>query len=194
MKPPASRILPLTLLAAMANASDETSWREQAREAAQQLQSQLAVALVGAINDDGPAHAVQVCKLVAPEIAAEASGPSMTIGRTALRVRNPDNAPDQWETTTLHDFEAQLSNGADPATLETWTIETESGYTIGRWMKAIPTAALCTQCHGSQVDPALLNHIRSIYPQDQAIGFEVGELRGAFTARVILAGPEHQDR
>ena len=43
---------------------------------------------------------------------------------------------------------------------------------------------LCATCHGESVEPALLARIRERYPEDQAVGFRVGELRGLFWAVV----------
>ena len=39
---------------------------------------------------------------------------------------------------------------------------------------------LCTTCHGTSVDPALLAHIRERYPEDRATGYSVGDFRGLF--------------
>jgi len=49
-------------------------------------------------------------------------------------------------------------------------------------MKAIPLAKKpCATCHGTNVDPDLRAEILKRYPQDEAVGFEPGEIRGAFT-------------
>ncbi len=42
----------------------------------------------------------------------------LSIRRTALRVRNPSNAPDPFERKILEDFVAKIGSGADAATLE----------------------------------------------------------------------------
>ena len=44
-----------------------------------------------------------------------------------------------------------------------------------------PTALVCLTCHGADIEPDLKAEIDRIYPNDQAIGFTLGELRGAFT-------------
>jgi hypothetical protein len=48
------------------------------------------------------------------------------------------------------------------------------------YVEPIYTKPLCTACHGSAVEPALLAHIRERYPEDRAVGFEEGDLRGLF--------------
>ena len=47
-------------------------------------------------------------------------------------------------------------------------------------MRAIPTEALCLTCHGETLAPELAAAIAREYPNDQATGFKLGELRGAF--------------
>lgn len=49
--------------------------------------------------DGGPAQAVEACQSLAPSIAAQHSQAPWTVGRTALKLRNPDNAPDAWEAS-----------------------------------------------------------------------------------------------
>mgnify|MGYP003340573505 CR=1 FL=1 len=48
-------------------------------------------------------------------------------------------------------------------------------------MKAIPTAEICTTCHGVSLKPEVSARLQQLYPADQATGFAVGDLRGAFT-------------
>jgi cytochrome c553 len=48
-------------------------------------------------------------------------------------------------------------------------------------MKAIPTAAVCLNCHGTDVQPAVKKAISEYYPDDQAVGYSKGQIRGAFS-------------
>lgn len=143
--------------------------------------------LEAAMQAGGPANAVEVCRRVAQEIAREESQRrGWEVGRTALKVRNPVNAPDAWERETLALFAQQKAAGAEVAGLERYAlVEAAGGETAEgpqfRYMKAIPMGELCLTCHGPAVEPELLALIRRHYPQDQATGFQVGDLRGAFT-------------
>ena len=65
--------------------------------------------------------------------------------------------------------------------MEYFEVVEEGGQKSFRYMKAIPTAGLCLTCHGAVIDPALEQELKSLYPQDKARGFEVGDIRGAFT-------------
>jgi hypothetical protein len=46
-------------------------------------------------------------------------------------------------------------------------------------MRAIPMEPLCTTCHGKTLAPDVAAAIAKAYPNDQATGFEPGQLRGA---------------
>lgn len=154
-----------------------------ARAASKELGEALKAQLMAAMKSGGPVAALAVCNTAAPSIAADISKTlGLEVGRTALRVRNPNNAPDDFERRVLEDFAAKLAAGADPATLEHSETVTLSGANTLRYMKAIPMAAEpCAACHGTDVKPDVKAEIDKLYPQDQATGFKPGELRGAFT-------------
>lgn len=174
-------LLPLT--ACSENTPPE--WVSEARAKSGQLGSKL----ISALNDalEGPSGGVRVCNVEAPEIAERVSGDRFNVGRTALRVRNPANAPDDWEESVLQRFERRMKEGADPAGLEAWQVENIDGNRVGRFMKAIPTGQKCVICHGESIAPGLAETIEKRYPQDRATGFAPGDLRGAFTVTVDLS-------
>ncbi len=165
------------------SAADLEPYAAKARAAVKSMGGALQTKLKEALAADGPIAAVQVCKMVAPEIAQEQSkAAGMTIRRTALKVRNPDNAPDALERKVLEDFTARLAAGADANTLEHIEEVAGDGKTILRYFKAIPTAAApCLVCHGGAVSGELKETIDKLYPSDQATGFKEGDLRGAFS-------------
>jgi hypothetical protein len=39
----------------------------------------------------------------------------------------------------------------------------------------------CLKCHGENIDPKITAKLDEIYPHDQARGYTVGQIRGAFT-------------
>ena len=48
-------------------------------------------------------------------------------------------------------------------------------------MKAIPTAEVCTKCHGVDLQGPVVEKLDELYPNDKARGFSKGDIRGAFT-------------
>jgi len=158
-------------------------YADEARAAAKAMGGKLQGELKAAIAAGGPVSAVQLCNTRAPQIADEQSKTSgMTIRRTALKVRNPANAPDALERQVLEDFAAKIAGGADVASLEHIEKVSDGGKTVVRYFKAIPTAKEpCLACHGSDVKGELKSAIDQLYPHDQATGFKEGDLRGAFS-------------
>lgn len=170
------------LLISATTSADDAARVAASREAVKRFATELKGELMQAMNAGGPVNAIGVCKVVAPEIAQRiSSAHGFEVARTSLRVRNPDNAPDAWEREVLEEFVMRRQAGADPATLEHHEIVGEGDQRRFRYMKAIPTAELCVTCHGAKLAPEVREALAREYPQDEAVGFSVGEIRGAFT-------------
>lgn len=139
--------------------------------------------LKAAMQESGPVGAIEVCSEQAPAIAARhADERGWEVGRTSLKYRNPDNAPDEWESAVLRSFEERRAAGEDPAEIDRAEFVERNGERVFRYMKAIPTAELCVNCHGGdEVPPEVEAKLAELYPQDRARGFAVGDIRGAFT-------------
>jgi len=148
-----------------------------------QMQSQLVAELKGALAAEGPAGAIGVCHHVAPMVAAGlAEDNGWRVGRTALRIRNPANAPTGDERGILLGYMARQAGGQDPSSMETIRIVTEAdGRQFVHYMKAIPMGEPCLACHGTEIESAVKDRVAELYPDDQATGFAVGDIRGAFT-------------
>jgi hypothetical protein len=143
---------------------------------------QLQATVKSAMQSGGAVAAVDACHTLAPSIADQHSKVPWTVGRTALKVRNPGNAPDDWEKQVLLKFESLRAAGTPLEQLR-------YGEKIGneyRYMQAIGTAEVCLACHGQALAPDLQAVIKQNYPADQATGFLAGDLRGAFSLRKSL--------
>ena len=142
----------------------------------------LKLELKAAMREGGPGNAVRVCNTKAPQMAAEFSQKyGWRIGRTSLKLRNPNDAPDAWEMKVLQDFEKRKAAGEDIKTLEYAEIVTTDGKKQFRYMKAIPTEKVCLTCHGTEIEPEEATALKKLYPHDKATGFKEGDIRGAFT-------------
>ena len=187
---PTLLVLVLALCPATAMFADEdlTTGIGASREAIRSFAGALQTRLKSAMADGGPTVAIEVCNIAAPEIAQTASTASgWSVGRTSLKLRNPGNAPDVWELAVLRDFEDRKAAGEDPATLDHAEMVVDDGQRTFRYMKAIPTQPLCIVCHGTSITPEVTARLDALYPEDQARGFEVGDIRGAFS----IAQPVH---
>ena len=178
----ATLILGLTAATPHSHAADYETELAASRATVKEFMQSLKKELQAGMQDGGPVNAVGVCNLTAPGIANTYSvRHGWDVGRTSLRLRNPANAPDAWERSVLESFEQRKQAGEDPATMEYHEVVRQNGSKEFRYMKAIPTGKICLVCHGEQVDSVTKQRIDALYPDDQAIGFREGDIRGAFT-------------
>lgn len=163
---------------------DKAILTAEAKTAVQTFAGKLKGELQAGMKAGGPGNALNICHIRAPEIAkAVSSEKGLHISRTSLKVRNPNNAPNEWQTKVLNEFEAQKAAGKDPASI----IYSEIAGDEFRFMKAIPTDQMCLNCHGSILSPDVTAKLTELYPQDKATGFREGDLRGAFVVVKNLA-------
>jgi RND family efflux transporter MFP subunit len=160
------------------NTSDAAAQR--ARAALAPLKSGLRKALQDAMASGGPMSAIDVCRERAPTLASESSTPTIRLGRTSHRVRNPENAPKPWMRPLLDQFQKM---SRDSSAFRVVRLTNDS---VG-YVEPIYIEPLCTVCHGTAVEESLLRHIREAYPEDEAIGFETGDLRGLFWVEIVRA-------
>lgn len=153
----------------------------EARVQAMALGGTLMQQLTGALAAGDVGAAIGACSQIAPAASEQVVEPGWTVGRTSLRWRNPDNAPDEWEEAVLVSLALRNRLGEPPTGLEhAEIVDTDEG-PLFRFMKAIPTQPLCLQCHGTSIEPPVREALDALYPEDRATGFALGELRGAFT-------------
>ena len=153
------------------------------RQAAQKFGATLKEALQQAIQSGGPVNGIAVCHDQAGQIATDLGQKEVIlIGRTSLKLRNPANAPDNWELAVLKQFEARKTQGEPADKLEFFAvIDDDQGQKTFRYMKALPMGGVCSNCHGPVLKPDVIKKLEEYYPKDKARGFQVGDLRGAFT-------------
>ncbi|ADV63495.1 hypothetical protein Isop_2930 [Isosphaera pallida ATCC 43644] len=154
------------------------SW-ERAAAARDQLAGRLLSRVQEAIAQEGPAGAIAVCQTDAPTIARQvADETGVLIGRTALKLRNPANAPPHWAKTVLATTPPETP----------WVSVNNVGTIRGLW--PIRLQATCLTCHGPV--ESLGEEVRSAlgrsYPADRAVGFAEGDLRGWFWVEATPPG------
>lgn len=175
-------LVPAVFVAAAAAAQNSGGNIEEARALVKAYAENLKKELKSALESEGAAQAIEVCHLKAPDIATEMSQQSgWTVRRTSLKVRILEDAPDKWEYKILKDFEQREEAGEDPGKMEYAEVTEKEGKRYFRYMKAIPTRQICLKCHGEEIRPEVKKQLDSLYPYDQAVGFSVGDIRGAFS-------------
>jgi hypothetical protein len=134
------------------------------------LASEMMAELMAALDESGPAGGIGVCRDKAPAVAAHVSETyGVQIGRTSHMLRNTANVAPDWAAGYV----------ADKVEDPTWLggPEGELGALLPIRLKAE-----CQMCHGpvDGIDEEVLAAIAESYPEDQAVGFAEGDLRGWF--------------
>jgi len=145
--------------------------------AANRLAGTLIGQLSAAMEEGGPAGAIDFCATRAMPLTEEvnASLEGLRVKRTTRGLRNPANAPDSLEEVALAWFEAEQARGG--VLPSAWV--QDAGDEV-RYYRPLVTNGLCVQCHGPV--ESLADDVRAAlaerYPDDAATGYVAGDLRG----------------
>ena len=166
--------------------SDINFQEELVIEIVNKTMKNLKSSLETALKDGKIVEALKVCGAEAENLTSLNNTEKTYIKRISLKYRNPKNKPTRQEEIVLKGFEEKLLSGAKFNELVfKETITTYKDKTL-TYIKAIPTKAVCLNCHGTNVDSKVLKEIKIKYPNDKAIGYNLGEIRGAFLVRHIF--------
>ena len=153
---------------------------EQSKDVVKEFGQLLKGKLQTAMKAGGPINALTICKQDAPKIAKQLSDKyGWDIHRTSLKPRATQ--PDAWEKKIMQGFEKQHADGDGFKYLFSQDIVAVNGKATFRFMQAIETKGVCLACHGENIAPEVAEKIAQLYPNDQAIGFKLGDIRGAFS-------------
>jgi len=104
------------------------------------------------------------------------------VRRTALKLRNDkNNAADALDTKVMKEYVASIA--AKTFTPKDIKVVTQGEVT--RIYKPLITAPVCLKCHGSNVSKEIKKLINTTYPNDQAMHFKEGSLRGVIVSEII---------
>jgi hypothetical protein len=156
----------------------------QSRNLSLSMLKELGAKLQSAMADGGAINAIGVCNLQAPAIANRLSTENQVIvSRVGTRARNPVmGVPNDWQAKALAQFEAGLARGDKPADMEfTEIVVKPQGGKELHFAKPIVLQSACLACHGNpeQISPEVKSKLSELYPNDKAINYQAGQLRGA---------------
>ena len=144
--------------------------------------------LMAAMKKGGVPEAVQYCNLAGlPLIDSLSEAHQVKIRRTALKIRQPKDAPIPEEQAALELYHTQFAAGE---VLKPF-VETNSAEEVAFYAPILMSEA-CLKCHGKlgetlkQEDYDL---IKALYPQDEAIGYAAGDLRGIWSITFVTKTP-----
>lgn len=158
---------------------DSSAYMEQGMTAIGATFGALSQRLMQKIKTEGAVEAVEYCNLAAlPLTDSLAREHGLAIKRTSLQLRNPKNAPTDWEEEVLRNYQALLERGEAIAP-QLQQLEN------GKWAlaAAIQIQAPCLKCHGKNLESELAKKLDQFYPKDQARNYETGDLRGIWSIK-----------
>lgn len=170
----------------LAAGGGEAAALERARELTGRLAATLMPRLQQEIAVHGTAQALTVCAEVAQPMTAQAAEEGASLRRVSLRARNTADRPDDYERRVLEELQAAHASGALPA--ERHEIGAAEGGRELRYFKPIVVQPLCLRCHGelASLEPEVRARLAELYPDDEAVGYREGDLRGAVSVRIAL--------
>ena len=185
-----SLVLLCSLLAAadLALAQDIDAVLADTKKTALPLLPKVVGAMQSAVAAKGTAGAIPVCRVEAPALLHEMRQQTgWNIQRVSLKTRNAvTGTPDAWEAKQLALFNIRAANGEKPEQMEVSEVVSDGdGKRRLRYMKALPVAPVCVQCHGpaATLSDELKAALARDYPDDRATGYHAGEVRGALSVR-----------
>lgn len=181
----ANKLLSLILLgfSVLSVQAQDDELLKHSRAVSQSMLKELGQKLQSAMAEGGPVNAIGVCNTQAPEIAGRVSTQNQVkLSRVGTRARNPVmGVPNDWQAKALAQFDAALARGDKPADIEFFeTVETANGKEF-HFAKPIVLQPMCVSCHGNsdQISPEVKAKLNELYPNDKAVGYQPGQLRGA---------------
>ena len=106
-----------------------------------------------------------------------------TIRRVSNKPRNTENSPNELEALLLDSYLYNLENDLP---LDENIQEVDQNYLL--YTKPIViNDQLCLQCHGVVGEDIITedyNHIKSLYPNDEAIGYKMDDFRGVWSIKL----------
>lgn len=166
------------------NQLSESALTQQAAAIVKSFGGTLKPKLQAGIQAGGFERAIKVCAIEAPLIASNLSAETgWNIARVSLKPRNKASAtPDDFERQVLERFDQLQAEGEPLAALE----YSEFVDNTFRYMKAQSTDALCLACHGEAVSAEVKQLLQEYYPEDTAMSYSLGQVRGAFSLVKVL--------
>lgn len=168
---------------AAAQAAEDAEALTRAEAAAGELASTLKSTLVGTMQEQGPVAALEHCAGNAQALTVEVGRKHrVKIGRSSLRLRNPDNAGPGWVTAWLKERGERPAEGVG---VYAEVVEAE-GARMARRIQPLGVAPPCLVCHGATPAEPVRPVLAARYPEDQATGYAPGDLRGALWVEVEI--------
>jgi hypothetical protein len=128
----------------------------------------------------GPQQAVPFCNVKAMPIISKMEDKfNVTIKRTSNKLRNSENKATERELEIINKYQALLDQGKELTPIVELNKNNQKHY-----FAPIQLNSKCLTCHGKLEEKLSVKTdslIKSLYPNDKAIGYNEGDLRGIWS-------------
>ncbi len=159
--------------------AEQQAYLKQGKEIAQATFAELSGELAAALEKGGVAGAIRYCNLTAyPLVDSLSLVHQAVIRRTSLKARNLADKPTPVEEEVLKAYHQQDGELAPK-------VMVVDGREVA-FFAPIKIQPLCLECHGEVgkspgISPDDYEVIKEHYPNDEAIGYALGDLRGMWS-------------
>jgi hypothetical protein len=141
----------------------------------------LSTTLSEKIAEGGIPNAIDYCNLAAlPLTDSIAKANDVMVRRVSSKARNSANLPTAFEEGVLANYQSLMDKGMKASA----SVEEVDGEVY--FVAPIIVQPLCLNCHGTPGEELALSNyelINAKYPEDQAINYKEGDLRGIWSIR-----------
>jgi hypothetical protein len=129
-------------------------------------------------QDPTGASGIAICSAMSKSMEENQknSNEKVKVRRASLKYRNANNSPDKIDTDVLNKIK-ESKNFKMPL-----VVKTSVGHRV---YKPIAIKKPCLSCHGTNINKDTAKEITKLYPNDNATGYEIGQLRGVMIAEIL---------
>ena len=157
----------------------QLTYEERGLKYALATKAELGKKLMGTIQKKGTIEALEFCNEKAYPLTDSMSiVHNATIKRVSGKPRNKNNKASIKDLLYINTFKTIILNKKEPQPIIVETRDSVNFY------YPITTNARCLQCHGrpqQEIQPKTLQTIKALYPEDNAVGYGIDEVRGIWS-------------
>ncbi|WP_372744747.1 DUF3365 domain-containing protein [Lutibacter sp.] len=159
---------------------DKEVYTSKGKEIAEASFLELSTQLTAQMKAGGTAQAIPFCNQNAMPITNQLSKKfEATIKRTSTNIRNEQNAPTDREVEIMNQYKKMISEKKDLNPIVELDVDAKKHFYAPIILKAN-----CLVCHGKVSETVNIKTdsiIKSLYPNDKAVGYNEGDLRGVWS-------------
>lgn len=166
-------------------------------EVSAKLMKTLKTHLMEALKENDLVTAFEVCATMAYSLTEKIQDTlpeGIAVKRTSFKYRNPSNEPDPEEERALLYFKKEQAKRGSLPEYYSQYVKAQDEF---RYYKPLTVGKLCLKCHGEieLLDREVILSLRENYPDDKAVGYVLGDFRGAIRvsipAEILKENPQH---